>query len=203
MDEGTNRAYSHGSVWLNDVFVPPRSRGSRLTRRSSIRVTPVQWFLMSLSFILLFFIAWGIFSLFVLIPGMDKFIIPPITALLFALPSGVLLGRKLSRLSPYRALTGEGMLSYLWVKADSNSWILGRIIGRTVATNPYITRIDGTERSIECQELIGTARLSSAPKKVDAHDDGVQEVIFAPRTAPTDWIKTSRRLRGRHRSDLV
>lgn len=187
------RVLEHGSVWLDDVFVAraPRFR----IRKSSIRlsVPDIIWIvILTVFFSFLFY--------FILLPFswlFPDFIQPLLIGPMVGLFLGWVVGRKVSRASPYRSSTGEGIGSYLYVQADSKSYLLKKIFGRTVATSKYESHAGPRKQIVECVEWLGTARAPIMPKfdatkKYKSRRTPTLEVEFMEQTQPTDWLKQKR-----------
>jgi hypothetical protein len=187
------RVLENGSVWLDAVFVAraPRFR----LKKSSIRLSipDVIWIIiLTIFFSFLFY--------FIMIPF--SWIFPDLIQPLLIGPAvgvflGWITGRKVSRASPYRQATGEGIGSYLYVQADSKSYLLKRLFGRTVATSRYESKAGPRKQDVECVEWLGTARASIMPrfdstKKYKRGRPPTLEVEFEEQTEATDWLKQKR-----------
>lgn len=187
------RVHEYGSVWLDVVFVAraPRFR----IKKSSVRLSlpDVIWiilltvFFTFLFYFLLLFPAWL----------MPDFIQPFLIAPLVGISLGWIVGRKVSRASPYRTSTGEGIGSYLYVQADSKSYLLKKIFGRVVATSKYESQAGPRKQFVECVEWLGTARAANMPrfdatKKYENPRAPILEVEFKEQTESTDWLKQKR-----------
>ena len=188
-----HRVWENGSVWLDTVFVAraPRFR----IRKSSIRLSipDVIWIvLLTIFFSFLFY--------FIMIPF--SWIFPDLIQPLLIGPAvgvflGWITGRKVSRASPYRSTTGEGIGSYLYVQADSKSYLLKKLFGRTVATSKYESHAGPRKQVVECVEWLGSARASIMPrydanKKYKRGRPPTLEVEFEEQTEATDWLKQKR-----------
>lgn len=187
------RVLENGTVWLDAVFVAraPRFR----FKKSSIRLSipDVIWIvILTVLFTTVFY--------FVLLPF--SWLFPDfIQPLLIAPSGGVFLGwvagRKVSRASPYRTSTGEGIGSYLYVQADNKSYLLKKIFGRVVATSKYESKAGPRKQMIECVEWLGSARAAHMPrfdatKKYQHLKGPILEVEFKEQTESTDWLKQKR-----------
>lgn len=200
-----HRAVSLGSIWMNSAFVAPLSRPRRLWRRASVRVSVVQWFLIGVMFLVWFPTLYFVSLPFSYIPGIRTLISPWIIAIIVSPILAWVTGRRLSRSAPYRRHTGEGLVSYLWVKSDQRGKILGRLVGRPVATNRYWSRATGRLREVECIEWIGTARCPQTVRRPEGTDsDHLVDYYLEPRTVPDNWVpryreRQSRLSPGKHR----
>lgn len=196
MDEqGYGRAQDCGSMWLNQMFVV-KSHRSRLWR------TQIRLSIVDIIFILFFWIIFGAMlfgaaKVILIVPGMDRLVSPYLGAVLGIVPAWFF-GRRVSHVSPYRLRTGEGIGSYLYVKADSKSFLLGRLIGRRVAVNKCVTRVSGKRAVVSCVEWLGTARAPMMPRfdpdalVPDAYGEMVHppmEVMLVPRCKPLGYIE--------------
>lgn len=187
------RVLSNGSVWLDAVFVAraPRFR----IKKSSVRLSipDVIWItLLTVVFSFLFY--------FILIPFawlMPDLIQPLLIGPAVGVFLGWVVGRKVSRASPYRTSTGEGIGSYLYVQADSKSYLLKKIFGRVVATSKYESQAGPRKQMVECVEWLGSARAAHMPRfdatiKYDNPKAPKLEVEFKEQTQSTDWLKQKR-----------
>lgn len=187
------RVHEHGSVWLDAVFVAraPRFR----IRKSSIRLS-----LPDVIWIILLTVLFSFLFYFILLPFawlMPDLIQPLLIAPAIGIFLGWITGRKVSRASPYRTSTGEGIGSYLYVQADSKSYLLKRIFGRVVAMSKYESKAGPRKQFVECVEWIGTARAAHMPrfdatKKYKNPRAPILEVEFMEQTQQTDWLKQKR-----------
>ncbi len=183
------RAFSqaYGYLWLNSVFVVRQPRW-RLWKRSSIRTSAVELIMVGISAFVIGAIVLGVSSVLALVPGLDQLIWPWALAVIAGPIFGWPTGRKLAKASPYRRLTGEGIGSYFAVQATNKSHLLGRIVGRTVATNTYTTWATGKRLPVLCVEWLGTARAPRAPKRPEPGSNvDRMDVYLKPRNFPTQW----------------
>ena len=193
LEQQQRRVLDTGSVWLDTVFVAraPRFR----IRKSSVRlsVPDIIWMvIMGLFFGFLFY--------FILLPVswlIPDYVQPLLMAPLAGVSLGWITGRRIAKASPYRTSTGEGIGSYLYVQADSKSYLLKRLFGRVVATSRYESKAGPRKQIINCVEWIGTARAAHMPK-FDAEKDyneetgPILEIEFEEQTQQTDWLKQKR-----------
>lgn len=185
------RVLENGSVWLNSVFVA-RSPRIRL-KKTGIRLSipDVIWIVILTAV----FTVVGYFFLLPLSWIFPTFIQPLLIAPVGGVFLGWVTGRKVSRASPYRTSTGEGIGSYLYVQADSRSYLLKRIFGRTVAMSRYRSCAGPRPQVVECVEWLGSARAAIMPRYEPGPDGESREAIpveFEDQTVPSDWIKTKR-----------
>lgn len=188
-----SRVLENGSVWLNKVFVvrSPRFR----IKKSSIRLS-----IPDIIWIALLTVVFTILSFFFLQPAFwlfPDFIQPFLLAPIAGVSLGWVAGRRVSRASPYRNATGEGIGSYLFVQADSKSYLLKRLFGRVVATSTYESEAGPRKNYVKCVEWLGTARASIMPqfdaeKDYENNEYPMIPVEFREQTKPTDWLKQKR-----------
>lgn len=193
LEQQQRRVLDTGSVWLDAVFVAraPRFR----IRKSSVRlsVPDVIW-------IIILTLVFGFLFYFILLPFswlFPDYVQPLLIAPLGGIMLGWITGRKVSRASPYRSSTGEGIGSYLYVQADSKSYVLKRIFGRVVATSKYESKAGPRKQVVNCVEWLGTARAAHMPKfdanqKYDEETGPILEIEFEEQTQQTDWLKQKR-----------
>lgn len=187
------RVLENGSVWLNKVFVvrSPRFR----IKKSSIRLS-----IPDIIWIGILTVVFSFVGFFFFVPAswlFPEFIQPFLLGPIAGVALGWFTGRRVSRASPYRTSTGEGIGSYLFVQADSRSYILKRLFGRVVATSKYESDAGPRKQYVNCVEWLGTARASIMPQ-FDAEKDYEDNqfpmipVEFKEQTKPTDWLKQKR-----------
>lgn len=182
-------AWAYASVWTNPIFVG-KKRQIRLWR-TSLRASPFGYFLIFLSIVAMSFVMyWVLYIPSFFVP----YIAPIIQGPFFGVILGWRVGKALAKASPYRRTTGEGFASYLYVKADTKLYFLGRLLNRKVATNTYLSVAGtGKKQEVECIEWLGTARVPRAPKrKTGMFDTDTIQISLPPRSVE---IPRKRRVR--------
>lgn len=195
MDDGDSWAINTGTIWLNPAFVY-KPKKNRIFKKRGLRLSIVElvWIIIMavlLSTLLYFF--------FIPLSWILTFMPPIIPALAFGPIAGWFSGRKIASASPYRKLTGEGLMSYLTVQADSNSYVLKKLVGRTVAVNTYSTIATGKERNLPAIEWIGTARAPIMPKFNSEKPRDRTYIRFGLNTKHTDVMSKVRERDERYR----
>ena len=196
--DGDSWAISTGTIWLNPAFVV-RQKKTRIGKRSGLRLSPVE-----MVWITIMTLVGGVFAYFFFVPlsWIMPFLYPLIFAFVFGPIIGWFSGRKIAAASPYRKLTGEGLSSYLMVQADSKSYLLKKLFGRTVAVNTYRTVATGRVRYLEAIEWIGTGRAPIMPKYNAEKPKRMTEIGFGLRSRPTDVMGRVREREAAHRQFL-
>lgn len=198
-NDGDDWAISTGTIWLNPAFVQ-RQKKTRIGKKSGLRLSTVE-----MVWIVIMTVIGGAISYFMFIPvsWILPFLYPIIMAFVFGPIIGWFAGRKIAAASPYRKLTGEGLSSFLMVQADSNSYLLKRILGRTVAVNTYRTVATGRVRYLTAVEWLGTARAPIMPR-FNAEDAKTHtDINFALNARPTDVMGKVRERDAAHRRFLL
>lgn len=188
-----------GYIWLNRIFVKRHSR-SRLWRNSDIRLSQFEIWVIATLVLVQLAIGLPLTALLMRVDFIANTVnLWPVVGILSPIV-GWIGGRRLAKASPYARFTGENIFDWLIVTSDRSSSVLGRLVGRRVATNEMVSWIDGRPKTVEVIEWLGSARAPYAPRATADEGDTLRTLTLRPQVETDDWVA---QVRARRRADAA